>query len=76
MVKFSKLGFGVLDGMNDNKFQLAEIERIRALISPCLRRTPLLDSFCNQGLFLKAENRATIRRCVNSIGGEYPSGLI
>ncbi len=55
-MKFSKLGFGVLDGMNDNKFQLAEIERIRALISPCLRRTPLLDSFCNQGLFLKAEN--------------------
>ena len=29
-----------------------------------------------QELEVFREARATIRRCVNSIGGEYPSGLI
>ncbi len=29
-----------------------------------------------RGSLISADGRATIRRCVNSIGGEYPSGLI
>ena len=34
------------------------------------------EASASNGLGIGVQNRATIRRCVNSIGGEYPSGLI
>lgn len=71
--------------MTNNKFQLTEIEHLRSLISPCLRRTPLLPSFLSPDLLLKAEClqnthsfkvRAAAGQILSLSGVELEAGLV